>query len=104
MGSRKVGAMEQTLIVRWKLKESEAPRILGMLPELAEKTRSEEGNLSYTIYVSERDPRELILHERYVDAAAAEAHRNSEHYQRIVLNEIIPRLESREVTTVTKLA
>ena len=96
--------MEKTFIVRWKLKESEASRILGMLPELAEKSRSESGNLSYAIYASERDPRELILYEQYVDAAAAEAHRQSEHFKRIVLNEIVPHLEAREIVSVTKLA
>ncbi len=74
-----------------------------MLPELAEKTRNEEGNLSYTIYQSENDPRELILHEQYVDAAAAETHRQSEHYKGIVLNEIIPHLEVREAVFVKKL-
>jgi quinol monooxygenase YgiN len=95
--------MEKTIIVKWRLKESELPRILPMLPELAEKTRREKGNISYTIYQSESDPRELRLHEQYVDDAAAEAHKQSEHYQRIVAYEIIPHLEVREVVSVTKL-
>jgi quinol monooxygenase YgiN len=37
------------------------------LPDLAEQTSAESGNISYTIYQSETDPRELILHEHYVD-------------------------------------
>lgn len=95
--------MEKTLIVKWRLKESEVSRILAMLPELAEKTRNERGNTFYTIYQSESDPREIILHEQYVDAAAAEMHRQSEHYRRIVEGEIIPHLELREVTVVKNL-
>ena len=95
--------MEKIVIAKWKIKESETARILKMLPELAEKTRNEKGNLSYTIYQSENDPRELILHEQYVDAAAAETHRQSEHYKRIGVNEIIPHLEVREVALVKKL-
>jgi quinol monooxygenase YgiN len=95
--------MEKIVIAKWRLRESESSRILEMLPELAEKTRTEKGNISYTIYQSENDPHELILHEHYVDAAAAEAHRQSEHYKRIVVNEVIPHLESREVITVKKL-
>jgi quinol monooxygenase YgiN len=91
------------VIVKWKIRESETSRILALLPELAEKTRGEPGNVSYAIYQSESSPRELILHEEYVDAAAADAHRQSEHYERIVLNEIIPHLEVREVTVVRKL-
>jgi hypothetical protein len=68
---------------------------MKLLPELAEKTRSEQGNVSYTIYQSESDPNEFPLHEVYVDTAGAEAHRQSEHYQRIVVQEIIPHLEVR---------
>ncbi len=95
--------MERIVIATWKIKESEASRILKMLPELAEKTRAESGNVPYTIYQSENDLHELIIHEHYVDAAAAEAHRQSEHYQRIVVNEVIPHLEVREVVLVKKL-
>lgn len=91
------------VIVKWKLKHSEALRVLALLPELAESTRGEPGNVSYAIYQSKENPQELILHEEYVDAAAAEAHRQSEHYKRIVVNEIIPHLEVREVISVKKL-
>ena len=44
--------MERIVFAKWKIKESEASRILKMLPELAEKTRTEKGNISYTIYQS----------------------------------------------------
>ncbi|BBO33151.1 putative quinol monooxygenase [Lacipirellula parvula] len=96
--------MEKIVIVKWRIKQSEAPRLLKLLPELAERTRAEAGNVSYAVYQSEQDPCELLLHEHYVDAAAAEAHKQSEHYQRIVVNEIIPHLELREVALVTRFA
>jgi len=95
--------MGKILVAKWKIRESETPRVLKMLPELAEKTRSEKGNVAYAIYQSESNPSELILHEEYVDAAAADAHRQSEHYQRIVAHGIIPHLEVREVIRVVKL-
>ncbi|MCW1925878.1 antibiotic biosynthesis monooxygenase [Luteolibacter arcticus] len=95
--------MAKQLIVKWKIKEQEIPRVLAMLPELAEKTRNEEGNLSYVIYQNESDPGQLVLHERYADADAVEAHRKSDHYQRIVAAGIIPHLESREVIAVKVL-
>jgi quinol monooxygenase YgiN len=93
----------KTIIVKWKIKESETIRILKLLPELVEKSRKEEGNLFYTIYQSENDPNELILHEQYTDAAAAETHKQSEHYQRIVVNQIVPHLAVRDVTPVKEL-
>ena len=95
--------MERELIVKWKIRESETSRILKMLPELAEKTKNEKGNISYAIYQSESNPNELILHEHYTDQNAVEEHKSSEHYQRIVLNEIIPHLEIREVVVVKRL-
>ena len=95
--------MEKELIVKWKIKETETSRILKLLPELAEKTKNEIGNIFYAIYQSENDPNEFILHERYTDERAAETHRNSEHYQKIVAREIIPNLEAREVMLVKKL-
>ena len=39
--------MEMIVFAKWKIKESEAYRSLKMLPELAEKTRTEKGNISY---------------------------------------------------------
>ncbi len=95
--------MQKEIIAKWKIKESEAGRILKMLPELAEQSRSEKGNIFYTIYQSEANPSELVLHELYADADAVEAHKKSDHYQNIVVKEIIPHLDRREVLFVKKL-
>jgi quinol monooxygenase YgiN len=95
--------MEKIIIVKWRIKDSETARILKLLPELIAESRKEPGNVSYAIYQSENDPSDLILHEAYIDATASESHKRSEHYQRIVLKEIIPHLASREVTPVTQL-
>jgi len=94
---------KKTIIAKWKIKEAETSRILKILPELVEKTRKEKGNISYAIYQSETYPSELILHEEYTDAAALESHKQSEHYQRIVANQIAPHLAAREVTPVKQL-
>lgn len=95
--------MKKTIIVKWKIKATETARVLKLLPELVAKTRSEAGTVFYDIYQSEAAPNELFLHEQYADAAALEAHRQSEHYQRIVVKEIVPHLETREVALITKL-
>jgi quinol monooxygenase YgiN len=95
--------MEREIIVKWKIKASATQEVLALLPELAEKTKREPGNIGYNIYQSESDPNELILHERYVDAEAAEAHRNSAHYQEIVAGKVLPQLEVREVIIVKKI-
>jgi autoinducer 2-degrading protein len=95
--------MEKELVVKWKIKETEIERILGLLPDLVEKTRNEKGNLLYTIYQSVDDAGVLILHEKYTDAEAVELHKASAHYQGTVAEQIIPHLELREVSILKKL-
>lgn len=95
--------MEKELIVKWKIKETETPGILNLLKQLVEQTRNEKGNLSYHIYQSVNDRNELFLQERYVDAEALEFHKNSAHYQEIVVGQIIPHLEIREVALLKRL-
>lgn len=95
--------MEKELIVKWKIRETETPRILDLLQELVDKTRNEPGNISYNIYQSVENVNELILHERYVDGDAVEIHKSSGHYQKIVLEQIIPHLEIREINILKKL-
>src|SRR5262245_26384465 len=48
--------MSKTVIARWRIKASETSRLVAMLPKLAEKTRSEPGNLLYTVDQSASDP------------------------------------------------
>lgn len=95
--------MEKELIVKWKIAASETSRILGLLPQLVEKTRNEKGNLFYHIYQSADDLNILILHERYADQEAVETHKNSQHYLETVVAQIIPHLETRELQLVNKL-
>lgn len=96
--------MEKVVVVRWRVQESETARILDLLPELAEKSKSEPGTMAYAIYRSETDSNEFFLIEHYADAAAAESHKQTEHYQRIVASAIRPYLETREVTSIVRLA
>lgn len=95
--------MEKELMVKWKIRETETQRILGLLPGLVEATRNEDGNIFYNIYQSVDDANVLILHERYANAEAVEVHKASAHYQETVAEQIIPYLEVREVSGVQKL-
>lgn len=95
--------MEKELIVKWKITESETSRVLSLLEEMVEKTRNEPGNILYNIYQSDENANELILHERYVDSEAVAMHKGSDHYQQIVVQQIIPHLELRELNILKKL-
>ena len=95
--------MEKEVIVKWKIEDAHTAKILGLLQELTVKTRSEKGNIFYNIYQSDEDNNVLILHECYITAEAAQFHKDSAHYQEIVVGQIIPYLQVREVSTVKML-
>jgi quinol monooxygenase YgiN len=80
----------------WRAQEGEEGRIARIIEELTEPSRAEPGNLFYQAHRSPDDPRLFYLYEQYVDESGYQAHQESEHFQRLVVHEAIPHLESRE--------
>jgi quinol monooxygenase YgiN len=80
----------------WRANEGEEERIARIIEELTEPSRAEPGVLFYQAHRSLDDPRLFYLYEQYVDEGGYEAHQNTEHFQRLVVGEAIPNLESRE--------
>ena len=91
------------LFARWQIKEGHVNTVLNLLAKVSEKTREEEGNLFYQIHQGNSDKNTLMLYEAYKDEAAVAAHRNSEHFQTMVIGQIVPLLESREVLLASLL-
>ena len=91
------------LFAKWQIREGYLENVLKLLPELARKSRKEEGNLFYKIHQSNTDANMLMLFESYIDSSAVEAHRSSDHFQKLVLSEIVPSLESREAVLASEL-
>lgn len=90
---------EQAIYVyaQWQVKEGKLNAVLEIMKEAAQKSSEEAGNLFYKIHQSKTDENTLILFEGYENETAVEFHRNSEHYQSLVVKQIIPLLENREV-------
>lgn len=88
---------------KWQVKEGKLDAVLQLMKEAAEKSTQEEGNLFYKLHQSQEDQNTIVLYEGYVDAAAVETHRNSEHFKSIVLEQIVPLLENREVILMNRL-
>jgi (4S)-4-hydroxy-5-phosphonooxypentane-2,3-dione isomerase len=84
------------LFAKWKVREGNLDKVLSLMPNLAALSRAEEGCVFYEVHQGRLDPNILMLYECYRDEAALDAHRASEHFQRIVISEIVPLLESRE--------
>lgn len=93
--------MEQQPIhvfAKWQVKGGEIDTVLNLLTDVVSKSTAEEGNLFYKVHQSNTDANMLILFEGYKDEAALATHRNSEHFQTLVVGKIVPLLEAREVT------
>ena len=80
----------------WRANEGEEERIARICAEMTPLSREEPANLFYQPHRSLEDPRLFYLYEQYEDEAGYQAHQDSEHFQRLVVGEAIPNLESRE--------
>lgn len=87
------------VVVRYTVKPGETGTVLRLLGEMAAATRAEEANLAYEFFQGVDDPAQIVILERYRDAAGFAAHRGYEHIQRIGAAQIIPRLASRTLQT-----
>jgi quinol monooxygenase YgiN len=58
-------------------------------------TRSEPGCLQFLVYRSADDRDVFALYERYVDEAAFQSHRESEHFRYNIVNGVVPLLTER---------
>ena len=85
------------VIARYTLASGNEDEVLALLPQLAEASRAEPGNVAFEIHRSVEDPREVILLERYASREAFAAHRETAHFKRLVLETIVPLLERRVV-------
>lgn len=82
---------------KWQVKKDSIEAVLNLLPELIEKSIAEEGNSQYKIYRGNFESNLFILFEAYRDERSLETHRNSSHFQEIIVKQIVPLLENREV-------
>jgi quinol monooxygenase YgiN len=63
---------------------------------LQEQTRRESGCLNYVVQRSRENPRRYLIYEQYKDAAALDAHRNSEHFKQYATNGFYRFVEQRQ--------
>jgi quinol monooxygenase YgiN len=86
-----------TVVARWRVKEGHLDDVLAHVAELRTASLDEPGCLEYAVFRSIEAADELLLVERYRDAAAVDAHRQSPHYGALVVERILPLLADRRV-------
>jgi quinol monooxygenase YgiN len=81
----------------WVAKEGEEEAVENILRTMARLTADEPGCIEFTVYRSKSDARHYMLYERYVNEAALEAHRATDHFKTHVLGDAVAnsRLEER---------
>ncbi|GGC70300.1 putative quinol monooxygenase [Undibacterium terreum] len=91
-------ATQITVVARWQLADNALSEVLSALGKLRLASLEEPGCLGYEVYQSmEAQHHSLLLLERYRDNAALDAHRQSAHYQTLVVGRILPLLKDRRV-------
>ena len=86
------------LIALYRAKPGMGDHVAQHLQALAAAVRANEpGCLSFTPVRANDDPDSFAIYEVYTDAAALAAHRETEHFQRLVLQTIVPLLIERNV-------
>jgi len=86
-----------TVVARWQVKSDALDEVLALATRVRQQSLEEPGCLGYEIYRSVDAPASLLLHEHYRDDAALDAHRRSAHFQALVVERIVPLLETRQV-------
>lgn len=82
---------------KWQVKQGNLETVVSLLKEAVAKSSAEEGNLKYEVYQGNDNENILMLFEEYKNQEALEFHRNSAHFQDVVVGKIVPLLENREV-------
>jgi quinol monooxygenase YgiN len=88
---------ELQVIARYTISTGKQDEVLALLPQVAEASRAEPGNVSFVVYRELGDDRAIVLLERYASREALAAHRETAHFNELVLGKIVPLLDSRVV-------
>lgn len=92
------------VVAHYGTKPGATDEVLALLAGLAEATRKEPGNISYDFYRGVQDPAQVVILESYHDAEDFDRHRESQHFVELGAGKIIPRLNSRHISTYTSEA
>jgi len=88
--------MAYVVAATYRARDGEEERIREILELMAAPSRAETACRFYQAHRSPEDPRVFFLYEQYDDEAGYQAHMASEHFERHIRGEAIPRLENRE--------
>jgi quinol monooxygenase YgiN len=89
--------------IHFTFADKDADKAESLLREVRDASVKEPGVIQFHVGRSSEKPNVFALWEVYRDKAAVDAHRASEHYQRLVVNGIRPLAQRRNVETVVPI-
>ena len=92
-----------TFTVRLKFKADDREEIREALRAATEASRKEPGCVTYIPHIVDGDADTILIYEQYKDAAAAEAHRGSDHFKKYVVGVLDQRMLERTVENLHAL-
>jgi quinol monooxygenase YgiN len=90
--------MTYVVIAKWTANEGAEEAVLDAIRQLIPLSRAEPGSRVYQPCRNPEDPREFVLFEVYDDEASYQAHLESEHGRRYIVETAVPLLAGRERT------
>jgi len=76
--------MSIRVVAKHIVKDGSKGGLVAILEELVQKTRLENGNISYSLYESLDDPNVVTMLEEWESKEALDAHIKTEHFTRII--------------------
>jgi quinol monooxygenase YgiN len=84
-----------SFLVRMTFSPEDRADIAETLRALATASRQEPGCVTYIPHTVEGNPDTVLIYEQYRDDAAAEAHRQSEHFKRYAVGGLYQKMRDR---------
>lgn len=82
----------------YQVEEENLPVVLELLRRVQSLSVLEKGCIYYQAHQTTEEPGEIFLYEIYENEKALNQHRLSQHFQEIVVQQIVPLLQSRNVS------
>lgn len=89
--------------VRLSFSSDDREEIGAALRRLAAASRQEPGCVTYIAHTVVGDPDTVLIYEQYADQAAAEAHRQSEHFKKFAIGVLYQKMRERSREDLTAL-
>ena len=82
--------------VTWEVREGEAKAAADIIARFAPEARKEAGLELLMVNQCATNPSEFLFYEVFKDAAAFEAHQQTPHFKKLIMEDALPRLSKRE--------